>query len=165
MERKRRFWSYLEVSAFLAVFCLFLGLKIGLKRPFYAVIGQNTVWAENIAATPLKQPGTKEDFQELGEKTAKFFPKALANAWEEAIRTWKELYYKLKDWTKTLWLKIQLFFKDAWKSLFGEAKRRQPLIEEEFKKEKEEMRGEVEKEIPQAKKTFWQKIKELFSKD
>jgi len=79
------------------------------------------------------------------------FPRILKNIWNnEVLPVWSKMW----EWFKiNIWMKIEGFFK-------REIEMRKPVIEEEFKKEKEELKTE----IPQVKKSLWERLKELISR-
>ncbi len=120
-----------------------------------------SVKAANEVDRPLNQPETKEEFQAIGERTTRLLPDAIGNAWKEAINILKKTYNGVIEWLKEIWEKVRLFFERLITILKGETERRKPIIEEEFQKEKQEMRGEVAKELPNVRKTLWQKFLEL----
>lgn len=65
---------------------------------------------------------------------------------------WWDSY--IVPWLKNIWYKISVPFKK-------EAERRKPLIEEEFEKEKTQMKEEIKTEIPKTTKSLWERFKEL----
>ena len=112
----------------------------------------------------IQTPGNIEKIKELGEKAIGVGKEALLGTLE---RIWKEevlpIWQKMYDWTKTkLWEPyIWPWFKKIWQivlKIFGqEVEKRKPAIEEEFKKEKEEMKQEV----PKVGQSLWEKFKEI----
>jgi hypothetical protein len=95
----------------------------------------------------ISPPETLEEVKAIGMRVLRLFPGALREAWQEALGIWQKMW----SWFKTnILVKIQSFFRK-------EIERRKPIIEEEFKKEKEEIR----KEIPRAGEPLWERFKEL----
>ncbi len=116
-------------------------------------------FAQNQPPTP---PETLEEAQTMGLKILKAFPQALKGPWQEALRIWGKMADIFSNcwnsyvlpWLKSLWQKITVPFKT-------EIERRKPIIEEEFKKEKEEAKEEIKTETSKAGKTLWERLKEL----
>jgi len=102
---------------------------------------------------PITRPETLEEAKEMGkrafETTQKELPRILEKIWkEEVLPVWQKMY----DWFKeNIWSKITPRAKE-------EIEKRKPVIEEEFKKEKEEL---LKEEIPKVGKSLWEKFKEL----
>ena len=103
----------------------------------------------------FKQPETFEEVQEVGERaletTQKELPGILKQIWkEEILPIWQKMY----DWFKTnIWPTIESWFKkEIEPRVKEEAEKRKPIIEEEFKKEKEE----AKEEVPEVTKSLWE---------
>ena len=109
---------------------------------------------------PVQPPETLEEVQKIGEKALevgeKELPGVLEKIWkEEVLPIWEKMY----QWCKiNIWPKIESWFKEEVEPrVKEEAEKRKPIIEEEFKKEKEEVQGE----LPEVTKSLWEKFKEL----
>ena len=109
---------------------------------------------------PLQPPETLEEAKEMGKKalevSQKELPGILEKVWkEEVLPIWQKMY----DWFKAnIWPKIESWFKkEVEPRVKEEVEKRKPIIGEEFKKEKEELKGEV----PEVTKSLWEKFKEL----
>jgi len=139
---------------------LLLPAKLRLRKPFIFVTERNICLAES-PETPLKQPETIEDFERIGKKSTNLFPEAIKNAWNEALKIWKDIYEKVKTWTAGLRQTIKRFFERLWQALKGEAERRKPMIEEDFEKERKEFGGEMKEEMPAIRKNLWQRFLEM----
>jgi hypothetical protein len=102
-----------------------------------------------VQTQPVSPPETLEEVKEIGKKIEKEIPKMLEKVWkEEILPIWQKIYNWLK---KTFWDPyLGPFFK-------REIEKRKPIIEEEFKKEKEEMK----EELPRVGKSLWERFKEL----
>ena len=105
-----------------------------------------------FAQASAKTPETIEDVKEIGEKALeaaeKELPGTLEKIWkEEVLPVWKKM------WT---WFNAKIWSK-VWPIAEEEIEKRKPGIEEEFGKEKEEMK----QEIPKVSKSLWEKFKEL----
>ena len=93
------------------------------------------------------------------ELSKKMLPEILKRIWrEEALPIWKRVY----QFFKNIWDSyIFPFFQNIWQKILRilgrEVQKRKPIIEEEFKKEKEEMKEEV----PKVGKSLWERFKEL----
>lgn len=111
----------------------------------------------------ITPPETLEEAREMGEKTLKFslenLPEILKKIWEEEVLPiWKKMY----DWFKiNIWPKIETWFKkEVEPRAKEEIEKRKPVIEEEFKKEKEELK-ETAPTTWQTILNLWEKFKEL----
>ena len=107
----------------------------------------------SFAQAQAEIPETMEEAQEMGEKaletTKEELPGIIEKIWkEEVLPFWQRLW----DWFKrTFWEPcIKPFLKE-------EVEKREPVIGEEFEKEKEEMK----KEVPKVTKSLWERFKEL----
>jgi len=103
-------------------------------------------------------PETLKEAEIVGGKILKLLPETLKGIWQEALGIWQTMGKRAKNfsdsyiwpWFQNIWQKIQ--------SSFGkEIEQRKPVIEEEFKKEKEEMKTE----LPKVGKPLWERFKEL----
>ena len=94
----------------------------------------NCVFAEN-----KEIPENLDQIKEIGTKIQEnLYPEAKKVLEEEALPLWEKMW----TWTKnTIWSWIKSVIK--------------PRIEQEFEKEKEELK----KEIPKLKKSLWEKFK------
>lgn len=111
----------------------------------------------------LKQPETIEEAKETGEKVFREVqgqaPGILKSIWqEEVLPIWQRMWNYAKSLWKT-YVEPQL---DYWwfrirDMIELEIEKRKPIIEEEFKKEKEELK----KELPGLTKSLWERFKEL----
>ena len=127
-------------------------ILFGLLLPsFYSV------QAANQSSSP-QPPETLKEAEIVGGKILKLLPETLKGIWQEALGIWQTMGKRAKNfsdsyiwpWFQNIWQKIQ--------SSFGkEIKQRKPVIEEEFKKEKKEMK----EELPKVGKPLWERFKEL----
>lgn len=115
-------------------------------------------------AQTITQPETLEEAGEIGERALNVgeeqMPGTLEKIWkEEALPIWQKMYnwakrnfwdYRLGPWLKNIWQGTVRVFNQ-------EAEKREPIIQEEFAKEKKELKQEA----PQVGKTLWEKLKEL----
>lgn len=111
----------------------------------------------------VKLPENFEELKEMGLfflKTIK--EKLLSNIekiWkEEVIPVWQKMY----EWSKNIWEKyIWPWLENIWYRILSifmkEAEMRKPIFEEEFQKEKEELK----EELPQVQKSLWERFREL----
>ena len=100
----------------------------------------------------IKVPETLEGAKEMGERALKEARKQLPGIIE---KIWKEqvlpVWQKMWKWfQENIWQKIASLFQK-------EAEKRKPIIEEEFQKEKEELK----EELPGTTKSLWEKLKEF----
>jgi len=103
-------------------------------------------------------PETLDEARQIGEKALeigqKELPGLLQRIWQEEVMP---IWQKMFDWFKAnCWPKIENWFK---KIIQPEIDKRKPLIEEEFQKEKEE----VKSELPKVGQSLWEKFKALIS--
>jgi hypothetical protein len=133
---------------------IFSLLVFNLSAPL-SVLGQTQI---------PNQPENLEEAKQLGEKAVEFTkkegPGLMQKVWtDEALPIWKKMFEWVKTrfwddwigpWLKNIWAKSVSIFK-------GEVSERKPVVEEEFQKEKQELK----KEAPEVGKTLWQKFQEL----
>ncbi len=114
--------------------------------------------------SPVKVPENLEEAKELGQKALetgqKELPGLIEKIWKEEIMP---LWQKMYDWFKAnIWPKIKSWFM---KFIQPEIEKRKPALEEEFKKEKQEMKTEVQNQLPKIWDSLWEKFKELIATD
>jgi len=107
-------------------------------------------------------PETLDEAKQMGEKALEVGQKELPGIIE---RIWKEevmpIWQKMFDWFKAnVWPKITDWFK---KIIQPEIEKRKPIIEEEFAKEKTEMKTDVQNQLPKIWDVLWEKFKKLIS--
>jgi len=112
----------------------------------------------------IKAPETIEEAQEFGLQILQGLPVAMQEVWKtQVVPLWTKMWSTAKNvwdttvfsWVKGLWDQVLSFFGQ-------EIEKRKPLIEEEFKREKEELKQELEQKIPEPGKTLWNRIKGFF---
>jgi len=114
--------------------------------------------------SPVKVPENLEEAKEMGQKALetgqKELPGLIEKIWKEEIMP---LWQKMYDWFKAnIWPKIKSWFM---KFIQPEIEKRKPALEEEFKKEKQEMKTEVQNQLPKIWDSLWEKFKELIATD
>ena len=112
---------------------------------------------------PIQAPETIEEAQEFGVQILQEIPGAIKEVWNtQAMPLWTKMWNITKnlwDTTVSSWIKG---LRDKVLSIFGqEIEKRRPLIEEEFQREKEQLKQELEQNIPKSGKTLWSIIKRL----
>lgn len=134
--------------ATLFIFLILISLIFGSKFAF----GQVKI---------LQPPGTLEEVKTQGSDFLRSFPGAIRSVFPEGLA----VFQKVWRWLKNIWNSFfYLWFKSVWKEIELIVKQRKPVIQEEFKKEKKEMREEVKTELPGAietGKSLWQRLKDL----
>jgi len=116
-------------------------------------------FAQNQPSTP---PETLEGTKTIGEKILKDLPQALKEPWQEAMRVWGKMADIWSGWWNSYilpWLKS--FWQNIKAPLIKEMERRKPIIEEEFEKEKKEIKEEIKIEASKTGKSLWDRFKEL----
>lgn len=114
----------------------------------------------SFSFSEITPPETVEGVKALGEKALetgeKEMPGILKRIWqEEVLPVWRKMY----NWFMiNIWPKLVGFFN---KYLKPEIEKRKPIIDEEFQKEKEEMKKSAQEEVPAATKSLWERFKEL----
>ena len=103
-----------------------------------------------LAQEIVEAPENLEEAKSLGDRILTGFPEVFKKVWQESLAFWKKMLDYVSPWFKSIWYKILSF-------LGKEVEERKPGVEEEFKKETEEMK----EEIPKAGKSIWQRLKEL----
>lgn len=117
----------------------------------------------NVSLAKVSVPETFEETGKMGkgffERARERFPEIIKGIWEgEVLPIWRKMYdkwsnwwdYSIQPWLRGIWQKIISLFKK-------EAEEKKPIIEEQFQKEKEE----IKKELPGVSKSLWEKFKEL----
>ncbi len=116
-----------------------------------------TMSAKNLGGFAQNQgillpPKDINEAKGIGEKALKVFQKDLPSILEKSFKTEDLLVWK-KMWG---WLDVNIWFK-IWPKGKSEIEKRRAIIKEEFKKEKKELKTE----LPQVKKSLWERFKEL----
>ena len=106
-------------------------------------------------AQGAQAPETMEEAKFFGIGILKALPGAAKDVWEnEALPFFQNFFQKVWGWTEP---KIKPLWQKAWDWLRPEVEKRKPLLEEEFQKEKEEMK----EELPKVGKSLWERFREL----
>jgi len=117
----------------------------------------------SFAQNQITPPDTLEEAKEMGERVVKVgiteLPEIMKKTWEEeAMPIWRAMYDKWSGWWDNT---IQPWLQNIWEKIAGifgrEVEKRKPVIEEEFQKEKEELKEEA----PEIGKSLWERFKEL----
>lgn len=107
-----------------------------------------------VSEPPQNLPGAETIFGKILGK----FPAVLRTIWQEALRIWGEIFSWVKNfwnsyiapWFTNIFYKIKNF-------IFGEVEKRKSEAQQEFEKDKQEMK----KEVPQITRSLWERFKEL----
>ncbi|MFH0791711.1 MAG: hypothetical protein V1905_00655 [bacterium] len=132
---------------------------------FYTSHGDNLIQASTTSEEPIKIPESSDDFKNAGNNFMTAFPEGLNNAWKEALSFWGKAGDRLKEfWDQTVSGRIGRLI-DWFNALIGKEKAiREPIIKEDFEKEKTEMKDSINKDLPPITKSVWDKLRELFSR-
>jgi hypothetical protein len=117
----------------------------GLLSPTFSLAQGGTV----------KLPENIDQAKEMGKGFLSILPDFLKSAYQEAFGVGKWIYQKAVP----IWDSYVFPWLD--KYVLQKIEKRKPVIEEEFQKEKEEMKEGIKTEVPRVNKTFWEKVKEL----
>ena len=155
--------------------------KITISLSLVCLIFSGTCFAQETSnEPPIEAPETIEEGKNMvkkgGEKVIEMMPGVIKKIWkEEVVPIWGKMW----QWTKNIWKSYAVrtfdflwyenlkpaikntvqFIKDEVRDFVGhEVVTKKPIIEEEFEKEKEEMK----KEIPQSTQSLWERFKNLF---
>jgi len=126
------------LNKYIIIICLIIIIIIGI-----GILMSVPVFAQ-------KTPETLDEAKEIGEKAIKEAPEALKKSFNEARPVWDRCWSWIKKWTGFIWDKTYFL-------LNKEVEQRKPAVEEEFKKETEELKEEIVKEAP----SLWQRFKNL----
>lgn len=105
----------------------------------------------------IQAPETVEEAQKFGLQILQDLPAAVQKIWKTyVVPFWTKIWSSAKNiwdtkifsWIQGLWDQVLSFFEQ-------EIEKRKPLIEEEFKREKEELKQELKQKIPEPGKTLW----------
>jgi len=119
------------------------------------------------AQKQVQPPQTIEEAQEFGFQILTALPNALKEVWEtQALPVWANMW----NWTKNIWdTQIFPWVHELWEQLLGifgkEIEQRRPFIEQEFEREKQQLKQEIEEKIPGDRKTLWDLLKGFFQKN
>jgi len=128
-----------------------------------AVISLIAVFLPFFALAEIKDASIPEGFNEAKERAEKVieaakqdWPQRMKNIWnEDILPTWQKMF----DWFyQNIWSKARDWFKER---IWPRVEEKKPVIEQEFEKEKEEAKTEIEQGIPGVGKSLWEKFKDL----
>ena len=141
---------------------LFLTLFIGAV---FSVFSINTASVSGITQDSVKIPENSEDFKNAGNNFMSAFPEALNNTWKEALSFWEKAGNRLREfWDQAVSERVRRLV-DRFSGLIGkEGAIREPIIKDEFEKEKTEMKDSIDKDLPPVTKSIWDTLRELFSR-
>lgn len=138
-----------------------------MKKILISIIFLITAFYLNNVALAIepnvKAPENFDEAKRVGEKTFNIakndLPGIISNIWKNEVwPVWK----KMGEYVKNFW---NIYLKTVWqkfKNIFQkEIDVRKPIINEEFKKEKTELKEGLKTEVPTAGKSIWEKIKEI----
>ena len=105
--------------------------------------------AQSTVEAPANFEEAKGFIQKMLDLAKKNLPNIVKNLWRERVLPiWQKMY----EWADTKFL-------TKLKSIIGiEIEKRKPIIEEDFEKEKEELK----EELPIVSKSLWQRLKALW---
>lgn len=100
-------------------------------------------------------PKTIDEVKEIGHKAIdaaeRELPGIFRQIWQnEVLPIWQGMWEWAEPKIQTIWQRIQNLF-------LGEIEKRRPIIEEEFEKEKDE----IKKELPEVRRSLWERFQKL----
>jgi hypothetical protein len=102
-----------------------------------------------------------QDMQGVGTAIGKIlsgFPAVLRIVWQEALGVWGRMLSWVKDfWNSYIASWFNGIFNKVKNFIFGEVEKRKPEAQQEFEKDKQEMK----KEVPQVTQSLWERFKDL----
>lgn len=118
--------------------------------PIYSLVGTEK---------PMEAPETVEEAGSFAGNFINKIPQALNSAWEKAKEIWQGTWVKwwneyIKPWGNDVWREICGFFGK-------EVEVKKPIIEEEFEKEKQEMKKDLSQETVKQRQNLWEWMKEI----
>lgn len=134
----------------------FLFLNFGFAGSSRVILAQEKL---NLTETPTTTEGAKKWLENIWELIKEKLPGTLKKIWnEEILPVWQKMGDRAKNiWNSYLYPRLENIWQKI-KSVFGEEiEERKPIIEKEFEKEKEEMKGDA----PKVGKSLWERFKEL----
>ena len=139
----------------------------GLILPCFIFAQTNNQTADEAVEKNVEIPEDFEEAKGLGMNIIKSLPNATKGAWQEAKEIWQNTWVKwwhnnIKPWFRAMWYERAKPFADKIinkiRALLGqEIEKRTPILQEEFQKEKQELR----EELPGVSKTLWERFKEI----
>lgn len=115
-------------------------------------------------ATAQEQPQTIEEAKEFGFQILTALPSAIQEVWKtQAVPVWQNMW----SWIKNIWeTQLASWFTELKEQLFGiigkEIEQKHPLIEEQFEREKQQLKQKLEDKIQRENKTLWNLLKGFF---
>ena len=102
--------------------------------------------AEEETFPTIQAPETIEEAQEFGLQILQGIPGAVQEVWKtQAVPLWTDMWSIAKNiWDTTVFSWVKGLWDQALSILGQEIEKRQPLFEEEFEKEKEQLKKELE---------------------
>jgi len=142
---------------------IIIPVLIGLMLPNFSLTPTPKFWSWGFARAQnqFQLPENLSDVKQIGERAREAIktemPGTLKQIWEEQVLPiWQKMYQWFKG---NIWDPYLLpFYKNQVEPRFQqELEKRKPIIEEEFQKEKEQLKTE----LPVTLKSLWEKFKEL----
>lgn len=123
---------------------------LGLIMPIYS-FGQ--------VSPEIKLPGNFGEIKDAGLRALGSLPELLRGVWDG----FSGFCLNIWNFFKNIWNSyIFPYVANLWQQTLGKAiKERTPIIKEEYKKEKEQVKEEIKIKLPPTLKSFWERFKEL----
>lgn len=124
----------------------------------------NTQSVPEDGSSDVRIPENTADFQEAGNNFISLFPESLKQTWNQALGFWARIGDRFKElWSNGIGSRVSSIV-DRFNSIIGREKAiRGPIIQNEFEKEKTEMKDSINNDLPPVTKSIWEKLRELFS--
>ncbi|MCK4781468.1 hypothetical protein KAS79_00890 [Candidatus Parcubacteria bacterium] len=123
---------------------------IGLILPCFGFAQPTTTENE-----PLEAPGTLEQAKSLIIELIMAIPEGMNSAWQEAKEIWQNTWVNWwGSYIKPNIIKIENWIKNLWQDTT-------PMIEQEFEKEKQEIKQDLGEQGEKVKQGIWERFKQL----
>lgn len=152
----RRYTPHLmvmNIAKLVFVFCLALGFILILKPAIALSQG---------AGGSMGLPESLGDLKTILDRVLAAFPGAFKAALKEAMAVWQKLY----QWFNTWWqghftFNFDIWVKLTWQRLVKLLFNREAIFNEEFPKEKNEMKTSINKDLSGYWNYLWEKFKKI----
>ncbi len=143
-------------------------MKLSLFVVFISISVLMLAYTDIAAAQGITgPPETLDDLKQLGIKTLNLIPSIfkgeIGKAWEEAKAIWSKMYQEFKVWWDANWAaKFNSTVNCWWLKIKTWLNQRVGIFEQEFPRERDELKKSIKQEIPQIKQDLIKKFKQIW---